>query len=147
MGIQLPKSYYQPYQQSASYTPYQDQPIEEKTDLEKSLEAFLESGRQNQNMKDSQSHQNFQIQEPYSISQVPQLSEEPTDLEKSMKFMIHPQYDYIQSQNEFLQSTDRLEATITYFVNTINNRYEQTLHTQFLTIPDSFNYIDRNQES
>jgi len=32
-------------------------------------------------MKDSQSHQNFQIQVPYSIFQVPQ-QQEPTDLEE-----------------------------------------------------------------
>ena len=47
MGIQLPDSYYQQsYQQTASYTPYQDQPIEEKSSLEKSLEAFFDSTRQ-----------------------------------------------------------------------------------------------------
>ena len=54
-----------PYQHPASYTPYQDEPIKEKSELEKSLEAFIESGRQISNMKDSQFYQNFQIQEPY----------------------------------------------------------------------------------
>jgi len=34
-----------PYQQHASYTPYQDQFIEKKSELKKSLEAFLESER------------------------------------------------------------------------------------------------------
>ena len=42
-----------PYQQPASYTPHQDQHIEEKSELEKSLDAFLESGGQIQNMKHS----------------------------------------------------------------------------------------------
>ena len=37
---------------------------------------------------DLQSHQNFQIQDPYSIFQVPQQEEEPTDLGKSMKLII-----------------------------------------------------------
>jgi len=64
-----------------------------------------------------------------------------------MEALIKCQNDFNQSTFDCNQSIDRLEATITYFVNTINNRYEQTLHTQFLTIPDSFSYIDRNQES
>ena len=41
-----------------------------------------------QNLEDWKSHQKFQIQDPYSIFQVPQQEEEPTDLGKSMKFMI-----------------------------------------------------------
>ena len=41
-GCNLSESYGQPpYQQPASYIPYQDQSIEEKSDLKKSLEAFL----------------------------------------------------------------------------------------------------------
>jgi len=46
-GCNSPESYGQPpYQQPSSYTPYQDQLIEEKkSKLEKTLEAFLESGR------------------------------------------------------------------------------------------------------
>jgi len=32
-------------------------------------------------------------------------------------------------------------------VNTINDRKEETLPTQFVTIPDSPSYINRNQES
>ena len=39
-------------------------------------------------MKDSQTHQNFQIEEPYSTFQVPQQQEEPTDLENSIEFTI-----------------------------------------------------------
>ena len=39
---------------------------------EKILEALHESERQVQNIKDSQAHQNFQIQDPYFIFQVPQ---------------------------------------------------------------------------
>ena len=51
-------------------------------------------------MMDLQSHQNFQIQDPYSMFQVPQQKEEPTNLGKSMKPMI-------QSQNNCF---NRLEA-------------------------------------
>ena len=47
VGINSPESYYQQsYQQTASYNPYEDQPIEEKSSLEKTFEAFLESTRQ-----------------------------------------------------------------------------------------------------
>ena len=43
-GYSFPESYYQqPYQQTASYNPYQNQPKEEKPYLEKTFEAFLES--------------------------------------------------------------------------------------------------------
>ena len=46
-GYNSPESYDQPpYQHLTSYTPYQDQHIEEKSELEKSLEAFLGSTRQ-----------------------------------------------------------------------------------------------------
>ena len=50
--------------------------------MKKNLEALHESERQVQNMKDSQARQNSQIQDPYSIFQVPQQQEEPTDLER-----------------------------------------------------------------
>ena len=41
-GYNSSESYYQqPYQQIASYTPYQDEPFEEKSSLEKTFEAFL----------------------------------------------------------------------------------------------------------
>ena len=46
-------------------------------------------------MLDSQSHQDFQIQDPYSIFQVPQQEEEPINLEMSMK-------NLIQSENNNL---------------------------------------------
>jgi len=60
VGIQLPRVIYSTTLPTTSFnTPYQGQPIEEKSNLEKSLEAFFESGQQIQNMKDSQSHQNF----------------------------------------------------------------------------------------
>ena len=68
VGIQLPRSYGQkPYQYPPSYTPFQDQPIEAKLDLEKSYEAYLESTHQIQNPTDSQAYQDFQIQDSYSI--------------------------------------------------------------------------------
>ena len=41
----------------------------------------------------------------------------------------------------------RLEDQMVHLVNTINDKNEKTLPTHFLTIPDSPNYIDRNQES
>ena len=63
-------------------------------------------------MKDSRAHQNFQIQYPYFIFQVSQQQEEPTDLEKSMKFMIQSQNDYIQTQADCLQSINRLEVNV-----------------------------------
>jgi len=57
-----PKSYGQkPYQHLPLYTPFQNQPIKENSDWEKSYEAFLEYTRQNQNLKDSQAHHDFQI--------------------------------------------------------------------------------------
>ena len=46
-GYNSPESYYQQlYQRTTSYTPYQDQPVEEKSSLEKTFEDFLESTRQ-----------------------------------------------------------------------------------------------------
>ena len=64
-GYNSPESYYQqPYQQTTSYTPYQDQPIEDKSSLEKSFEA--ESTRQVQIIADSIIPNNSQIQDPYS---------------------------------------------------------------------------------
>ena len=60
-----------PYQHPASYTSYQDQPIEEKSSLEKSLEVLLESTRQVQIQINSILPNNSQVQDPYSIFQVP----------------------------------------------------------------------------
>ena len=97
-GYNSPESYYQqPYQQTASYNPYQDQPIEEKSSLEKTFEAFLESTRQVQIIANSILPNNSQIQDPYSNFQVQPQQEEPLDLEKNMEFMIQSQNDYIQS--------------------------------------------------
>ena len=98
-GYNSPESYYQQlYQQTASYTPYQDQPIKEKSSLEKTFEAFLESTRQVQIIADSILPNNFQIQDPYSNFQVQPQQEEPIDLEKSMD-------DLIQSENNVTQSS------------------------------------------
>ena len=49
----------------------------------------------------------------------------------------------IQSENDFNQSINRLEAQMSHFVNTTNDKNEKTLPTQFLTIPDSLNHIDK----
>ena len=98
-------------------------------------------------MKDSESHQNFQIQEPYSIFQVPQQQKKPTDLENSMECMIQSQNDYIQFQNKYLQYADRLKAKMSHLVKIINDRNEKTLPNTLLTIFDSPNHIDWNQES
>ena len=66
-----PESYYQqPYQQIASYNSYQDQPIEEKSSLEKTFEDFLESTWQVQIIADLILSNNSQIQDPYSNFQV-----------------------------------------------------------------------------
>jgi len=87
-GYNYPESYYQqPYQQTASYTAYQDQPIEENL-LYKSFEAFLESTRQLQIQTDPILPNNFQIEDLYSNFQVPPQQEEPIDFEESIEFMI-----------------------------------------------------------
>ena len=95
---------------------------------EKILQALPESEWQVQNMKDSQSHQTSQIIDLYSIFRVPQYQEEPTDLEKSIESMSQSQNDYVQSQNN---SFNRLEAHIGHLINTINDRNEETLPTNF----------------
>ena len=66
--------------------------------------------------------------------------EEPIDMEKSMK-------DLIQKENSFTQSINSLEALISHLINTMNDRNEKTLPTQFLTILDFPSHIDRNHES
>jgi len=50
---------------------------------------LIKSQNKVKNMLDLQSHQDFQIQDPYSIFQVPQ-HEEPTDLKMSMENLIQP---------------------------------------------------------
>ena len=80
------------------------------------MEALEELKRWIQNLEDSKSHQNFQIQDPYSIFQIPQ--QEHTDLEKSMKFMIQIQNDRF----------DMLEEGLSRLKNM--HRNEETLPTQ-----------------
>ena len=80
-----------------------------------------------------------QVQDLYSIFQVPPQQEEPIDLEKSMKYMS-------QSQNSLNQSINMLEPQVSHLVNT-NDKEEETLPTQSLTIHDFPNHIDRDQES
>ena len=41
-----------------------------------------------------------------------------------------------------LQSINRLEAKVSHWVNTINDRNEETLPITFSTIPDSPSHID-----
>ena len=65
-----------------------------------------ESETQIQNLMETQFQQNFQNQFSYSPFQ-----KEPIDLEKNVEYMI-------QSQNEFIQSVDRLEEKMSRFVNT-----------------------------
>ena len=77
---------------------------------------MIEFQNQFQNMLDSQFHQDFQIQDAYSIFQVPQ--QEPTNLKKSMEFMIQSQNNNIQSQND---SFNRIEAKINQLVNMYKN--------------------------
>ena len=64
------------------------QPIEEKSSLEKSFEAFLESTRKVQIQLDSILPNNSQIQDPYTNFQFPPQQEEPVDFEESMESMI-----------------------------------------------------------
>ena len=66
-----------PFLNFASYTPFLDQPIEEKSELENSIEALLES---QQNKFDSQF---FQNQNSYSVT--PVQNRKPSILEMSMR--------------------------------------------------------------
>ena len=54
----------------------------------KSIECMIESQEQKLKMMDSQFSQDSEIQDPYSMFQVPQQEEEPIDLGKSMEPMI-----------------------------------------------------------
>ena len=89
------------------------------------------SQEQKLKMMNSQFPQDFQIQDLYSIFQVPQ-QEEHTDLEKSIEFMI-------QFQNGPL---DMIEARLSRLKNMRRNK--ETLPTQSLTIPDTSSHIDEN---
>ena len=42
----------------------------------------------------------------------------------------------IQGQNSFTQPINRLKAQMSHLINTINDRNEKNLSTQFLTIPN-----------
>ena len=70
--------------------------------MTKSIEAIIESQEQKLKMLDLQFSQDFQIQDPHSIIQVPQQEEEYTDFGMSMK-------NLVQSKNDFTQSINRLE--------------------------------------
>ena len=59
-------------------------------------------------MIDSQFPQDSQIQDSYSMFQVPQ-QEEPMDSERSME-------NLIQSENKFFQSIIRLEAQMSHYI-------------------------------
>ena len=80
---------------------------------------------------------NLQAQDPYSIFQVPSQQQEPIDLEKSKEYLI-------QSQNSLNQSIKMLEPQVSRLVNT-NDKEEETLPTQSLTIPNFSYHIDRDQ--
>ena len=81
------------------------------------MEALEELERRIQNLEDSKSHQSFQIQDPYSIFQVPQ-QEEHTDFEKSMESMIQFQSDPF----------NLIEARLSRLENMCRNK--ETLPTQ-----------------
>ena len=65
------------------------------------MEALEKLERRIQNLEDSKSHKNFQIQDPCSIFRVLQ-KEEHTDLEKSTEFMIQFQSDPLNMIEERL---------------------------------------------
>ena len=64
----------------------------------KSIEAIIEFQEQKMKMMDSQFPQDSQIQDAYSMFQVPQQKEELMDSDRSMK-------NLIQSENNFNQSS------------------------------------------
>jgi len=53
----------------------------------------------------------------------------------------------IQSENDFFQSVNSLEAQMIGLINIVKDRNEETLHITFLTIVDYPDHIDRNEES
>ena len=53
----------------------------------------------------------------------------------------------IQSENNFTQPINRLEAQFSHLINTMNDRNKETLPNILLTILDFPGHIDRNQES
>ena len=88
-------------------------------------------------MIDSQFPQNLQIQYPYSIFQVPQQEKKPMYLDRSMK-------NLIQSENNFFQSINRLEAQMSHLINIVKHRNEETLPNICSIIPDCLSHIDEN---
>ena len=62
------------------------------------------------------------------------------DLDRSME-------NLIQSENNFNQSVNRLEAQMSRLLNIMKQRNEKTLPNTCSTIPDCPNYIDKNEES
>ena len=62
------------------------------------------------------------------------------DLDRSME-------NLIQSENNFFQSVNRLEAQMSRLINIVKDKNEETLPNVFLTIPDCPSHIDRNEES
>ena len=105
----------------------------------KNIEVMIESQEQKLKIMDSHFPQNFQIQDAYSIFQVPQ-QEELMNLDRSMKNMI-------LSKNDFFQSVDKLEAQMSRLINIVKDKNEKTLPNRFSTIPDCPSHIDRNEES
>ena len=71
---------------------------------------------------------------------VPQQEEEPMDSDRSME-------NLIQSENNFFQSIDTLEAQMSRYINIVKDRNEKTLPNTYSSIPDCPNPIDRNEES
>jgi len=106
----------------------------------KSIEGLIESQEQKPKMIDSQFRQDSQIQNPYSMFQVPQQEEELMDSDRSMK-------NLIQSENNFNQSVNRLEAQMSHLLNIMKEMNEKALPNTYLTIPDYRSHIDRNKES
>jgi len=95
-----------------------------------------ESEQQVQKLKDSQVHQDFQIQDPYSIFQVPtQQEEELINWKDKVEMFIQCRNDFPQSSFDCNQSIKRLEAQMSRLINIVNDRNEETLSNTFLTIP------------
>ena len=102
--------------------------------LGKEDEALEKLERRIQNLEDSKSHQSLQIQDSYSIFQVPQ-KEEHTDLEKSTESMIQFQSDPF----------NMIEAKLNRLENMCRNK--ETFPTQSLIIPNTSNHVDEHQKS
>jgi len=53
----------------------------------------------------------------------------------------------IQSENNFTQSINRVEAQMSHLINIVKGKKEETLSNTFLTIPDCPSHLDSNQKS